>query len=1009
MAVTRFRSPGTEQKTNGKWREIGLYSLIYLIFFSFVFLPVIIRDGLILGGDGYGIYYPTLVNLRSSLLEFGRNIKNGSFRFPMMNYNYGFGTDNLTALMMCNSFLPVFALTVFMPVSWLPAFLTGTVFLMDYLAGIAFLKLCRHFGHRSEWNSLMALSYACCTGFIDNYLYNPHFMYMMIAFPLMVIGIDRVIHKTGWRLLCFSVFWIGITSFTLLVYTLPFLALFALLRVWFVYREHFIQNLLKAFLRCVPVVTAGFLLSAVIQLPVLYLLQNSARSFGNATVSLREILLPDLNRMGECFFLIEPTMDRAPTDINPMFIAIPGLMLMLLVLRKHKELRANLIAMIVCVSVPLVAYGLNGFQYSLIRWGFVPALLFSIAGSVGMSEFRNLNKKQCRRIVCILCFYWVTFSSVYFLKYEAGNLCAALILIAAVCRMIPPLCRLWNRFTRSAADKVRSLLALLKGKTPSVKRYLASAGAVIGLLAVFLFAIVVIFLPQYTFYPQLPVTAGLTAAAAFVILKKPKWASACTRILAVCFFGFSVLLYCDYHESKFEEIQPDKMFQMLRETPVSENTFGRTLYIKADPDEEPEESDASETNSEQSQTMDIALQTDGFPKCFNVHQYSNQFLTNYSLIYGFPDTAYFHSMMDSDLQELTNRSGLDGFDIPAFTDFEGYGEREVLYSLLGIQTVGSKKFELSGFGLNEIRSEPVGEQTYRVYEYPYALPVGVTYDRYLSKDTLQSLDAAYYPYALMQSAYVERKDGSTVPADTEPDVSACRCDAKIEKEFVKKNSVGMDVYHYTVTLNEDVSDCFLYLDAEKTNVRYPYGIDLKGFTVTIDNDETKRFMVMNDCSVWQWLRRTDRYAFSLGYQEAPVTTLEFELPMECEKLSVYAIPSSVLTDAYEERCKETLQNVQFRTNQLDGDITVSSDKLLSVGLIHNDGWRVFLDGREAPLCKVNGLFLGVQLTEGSHHVQFVYRTAWLIPGIICTCIGIAMWILMEILTRKKKQSAQKQE
>ncbi|MBQ8922855.1 MAG: YfhO family protein [Oscillospiraceae bacterium] len=998
MAWFRRANPAAAGQKSQFRRELGLYTLIYLVFFSAVFLPVILRDGLILGGDGYGIYYPGLVNFRRTLLDFGSNLRHGSFRLPMMNFNYGFGTDNLTLLPSYAAF-PLFWLTVLIPVRLLPAFLTAVVFLLDYLSGIAFLRLCRHFGHQTYWNSLMALSYACATCFIDNYLYNPHFMYMLAAFPLMVIGIDRVIQKKGWRLLCFCVFWLCFTSFTMLVYTLPFLALFAFVRVMFVYREHFIQNLLKAFLRCLPVLITGALLSAVVQLPTLYLLANSARSMGNSNLNYVKLLIPSLSRMSECFFLIEPTAWREPLNINPVFIAMPGVLLTLLVLKQHRELRIHLLIIIACVSLPLIDYGLNGFQYSLIRWGCAPALALSFAGSVGMSEFTGLDHRQYRRTVGILCFYWITYSSSYFLKYEAGDFCAALITLGAICRLIPPLCRLWHRLTRAAWKKLCRFGAILKGKTPSVKRYLATAGAALGILAALLGIVALIFLPQYTFYPQLAVGAGLTLAASVIILKKKKWAAVCGRVLAVCFFASAAVLYTAYHDSSFEAISDDLMYQMIGEELDANGSFSRSLYVKLLADEAEE----SGEDEERENRMDIQLTPGGIPKMFATHDYTASMLTNYSLIHGLPDTAYFHNLTDEDLYGFLNRCGQDAFDHASITDIEGFRQEPVLYTLFGIGTVATRDHELAGFGMTERRTAQEDGKTVRLYHYDYAFPLGITYDSFMDGEHYASLKAAVLPYVLLQTAYAETPDGGSLPADSAPQPDTFRCEVQTEKEYLKTNSVGMNVYQYSLTLNEEVPDCFLYLETDGTSVRYPSGIDLKGFTAVTDGKESRRFLVINDLTQWQWIRHTDRYAFPLGYCTEPVHTIEFELPMECEELAVYAIPASVLTDAYAARCEETLQNVQLTDNRIDGDITVSKDKLLSVSVIHNDGWSVTVDGKEAPLCKVNGLFLGVQLSAGTHHVQFTYRTPRLTAGLICTGLGILLWIAMELITRKKNR------
>ncbi|MBR1724705.1 MAG: YfhO family protein, partial [Ruminococcus sp.] len=104
---------------------------------------------------------------------------------------------------------------------------------------------------------------------------------------------------------------------------------------------------------------------------------------------------------------------------------------------------------------------------------------------------------------------------------------------------------------------------------------------------------------------------------------------------------------------------------------------------------------------------------------------------------------------------------------------------------------------------------------------------------------------------------------------------------------------------------------------------------------------------------------------------------------------------------YEARTAETLKNVELGKRSITGDITVTGDKLLSVCCLHNDGWKVYVDGEQAELCSVNDLFLGVKLGEGSHHVEFRYFTPWLKEGALLSAAGVILLIAADILLKKK--------
>ncbi|MBQ3939497.1 MAG: hypothetical protein II723_00140, partial [Oscillospiraceae bacterium] len=73
-----------QQPASGIRREVCVFSLLYLIFFVLIFLPPILRNGYILAGDGHSMYYPTLINFRKGMLDFGQSIKEGHPEFRMM-------------------------------------------------------------------------------------------------------------------------------------------------------------------------------------------------------------------------------------------------------------------------------------------------------------------------------------------------------------------------------------------------------------------------------------------------------------------------------------------------------------------------------------------------------------------------------------------------------------------------------------------------------------------------------------------------------------------------------------------------------------------------------------------------------------------------------------------------------------------------------------------------------------------------------------------------------------
>ena len=57
-------------------------------------------------------------------------------------------------------------------------------------------------------------------------------------------------------------------------------------------------------------------------------------------------------------------------------------------------------------------------------------------------------------------------------------------------------------------------------------------------------------------------------------------------------------------------------------------------------------------------------------------------------------------------------------------------------------------------------------------------------------------------------------------------------------------------------------------------------------------------------------------------------------------------------------------------------------------------WRVFVDGRSAPLLRADGALLAVAVPAGTHEVVFLYLPPLLLLGAVITLLAIAGSIVL---------------
>lgn len=80
--------------------------------------------------------------------------------------------------------------------------------------------------------------------------------------------------------------------------------------------------------------------------------------------------------------------------------------------------------------------------------------------------------------------------------------------------------------------------------------------------------------------------------------------------------------------------------------------------------------------------------------------------------------------------------------------------------------------------------------------------------------------------------------------------------------------------------------------------------------------------------------------------------------------------------------------------------------LLVLSDVYYPGWRVYIDGEEQELLRVNNTFAGVKIREGKNNVQFIYNSNTIKFAAIMSFVGIYIWSfltlfgLIEIWKRK---------
>lgn len=163
----------------------------------------------------------------------------------------------------------------------------------------------------------------------------------------------------------------------------------------------------------------------------------------------------------------------------------------------------------------------------------------------------------------------------------------------------------------------------------------------------------------------------------------------------------------------------------------------------------------------------------------------------------------------------------------------------------------------------------------------------------------------------------------------------------------------------------------------------------------VSNGRTKKFTKVNF-----------NYLLDLGYAKAGETiqlknTENATLPAHAYKVNFQA-----LEEAYQTLSAQTMTLTRNDISEIDGAIEMVTPGYLTFSIVEEEGWSVFVDGKEAEIATVANALMAVYLEEGYHTIELRYETPGLKLGAGISLGCIAAFVLTELLVRRKKESVE---
>ena len=144
------------------------------------------------------------------------------------------------------------------------------------------------------------------------------------------------------------------------------------------------------------------------------------------------------------------------------------------------------------------------------------------------------------------------------------------------------------------------------------------------------------------------------------------------------------------------------------------------------------------------------------------------------------------------------------------------------------------------------------------------------------------------------------------------------------------------------------------------------------------------------------------YILDLGYAKSGDVIRIKNSNNERVDITAYQLNMDALDTAYETLNSQTMELTSFSDRKITGTIDVEKAGNLVFSIAREDGWTVYVDGKETEPETFAEAFISVPLTDGKHDIELIYTTPGLKTGAMIS-LGCLMLFLLSAFWRGKQE------
>lgn len=223
-------------------------------------------------------------------------------KFPMWDESIFLGVDNIASNSFYYLFSPFFFLILLFPRALIPQGIACIMIIKLACAGMTMRLFLKYMGLKESVARIGAVAYAMC-GWMTFYLWYNHFMEVAVFFPVILLGIERVIKERKPTVLIIGLFLLGISNYFFFITACIFGVIYALFRFFQTIKTRNKKENLLVMVFGIGGFAVGIMCAAFVLLPGIITAASAPRADSSYLSNLQNALLAqDFGKMMEIIF-----------------------------------------------------------------------------------------------------------------------------------------------------------------------------------------------------------------------------------------------------------------------------------------------------------------------------------------------------------------------------------------------------------------------------------------------------------------------------------------------------------------------------------------------------------------------------------------------------------------------------------------------------------------------------------------------------------------------------------